>query len=84
MVTHDKCEDCIHEPVCRIKDEYQAAYHVVMRSHYPTESPYPTLMCDSPFPVTIRCPHIMPKTDTAVTDDETGIGTQYKDKEKSL
>lgn len=64
MVTHDKCDICIHETVCGFKNEYQSVCNAVERSRYWAETRYPTFVCDSSVPVTIRCPHIKPKTDT--------------------
>lgn len=63
MVTHDKCDTCIHETVCGFKSEYNSVCDAVKRSHCSAGAQYPTFVCDSPVPVTIQCPHIMPKTD---------------------
>lgn len=64
MVTHDKCDGCIHETVCGFKCEYQSVCNAVKRSSYWAGTRYPTLVHDSSIPVIIHCPHIKPKTDT--------------------
>lgn len=63
MVISQKCNCCVHEPVCGFKEEYLYACDAVKKAAYITGSAKNGIvfMKDSAVSVSIKCPHIMLK-----------------------
>lgn len=64
MVISEKCNCCVHEPVCGFKDEYLSACDAVKRTAYTTGNAKNgvVFMKDSSVSVSIKCPHIITKS----------------------
>lgn len=58
MIASEKCNCCIHEPICSFKAEYLAACEAIKKTTYPIGHGF-RIMKDSTVSVSIRCPHIM-------------------------
>lgn len=64
MIISEKCNCCIHEPVCGFKDEYLAARDAIKNAVYLTgkNKDFVKHMNDSSVSVSIKCPHIMSRS----------------------
>ena len=64
MVISEKCNCCVHEPVCGFKDEYLSACDAIKNAVYLTGKNKDCVkhIKDSSVSVSIKCPHIMTKS----------------------
>ena len=58
MVLSEKCNCCIHEPVCKFKEEYLAACEAIKDATYCTGTCV-VIVKDSRVSVSIKCPNMM-------------------------
>lgn len=58
MITSEKCNCCIHEPVCKFKEEYLAACEAIKSATYCRGTCVANVK-DSRLSVIIKCPYIM-------------------------
>ena len=58
MIISEKCNCCVHEPVCSFKAEYLAACEAIKKARYESGNGF-KIMKDSQVSVSIRCPHIL-------------------------
>ena len=58
MITSEKCNCCVHEPVCGFKSEYLAACEAIKKATYAIGQGF-KIMKDSTVSISIRCPHIL-------------------------
>lgn len=58
MITSEKCNCCVHEPVCGLKEEYRQACEAIKNMSYACGDNRVAVVKDSSFlSVTIRCNH---------------------------
>ena len=60
MIISEKCNCCVHEPVCSFKAEYLEACEAIKKATYSIGNGL-KIMKDSPLSISIRCPHILYK-----------------------
>lgn len=61
MIISEKCNCCIHEPVCGLKKEYIAACEAIKQTTYPAGNGIKFIK-DSPIGISIECPHMLTKS----------------------
>lgn len=76
MITSEKCNCCVHEPICLFKEHYKAACEAISHTSYSVaqgNGEYGIgFLKDSGINVSIRCPHILTKSQI-ITPRNNGI-----------
>lgn len=60
MLRSEKCEGCVHEPVCGFKSEYKAACEAIEEASYTIDGQAIMHVKDAPIDVKVGCPHSTP------------------------
>lgn len=60
MMISQKCNCCVHDPICSFKPEYLSACEAIKGAAYSTGDNGRVMMIkDSKIDVNIKCPHMM-------------------------
>lgn len=66
MITSEKCNCCVHEPVCKLREEYHNACEAIKNASYSSGKCCVAVVKDTSFlSVSIKCGHMSPIKQTA-------------------